>query len=97
MRVFPQAAQVKRAPKALAALSAYAIQRSRALNFKLSVTKSEVIVCLRRRCAVQLVACRPTRLQVRTELYTAANVGALNRIRVQLQSVRSQCLSLASP
>ena len=40
------ALQVKRAPKALAALSAYAIQRSRALNFKLSVTKSEVDVLL---------------------------------------------------
>ena len=38
------APQVKRMPKALAALSAYAIQRSRALNFKLSVTKSEVDV-----------------------------------------------------
>ena len=40
-----QPLQVRRAPKALAALSGYAIQRSRALNFKLSVTKSEVI-CL---------------------------------------------------
>ncbi len=38
--------------------------------------------------AALAVECRPTRLQVRTELYTAANVGALNRIRAQLQSVR---------
>jgi hypothetical protein len=37
-----------------------------------------------------------TRLQVRTELYTAANVGALNRIRAQLQSVSSHCLAVLS-
>lgn len=60
--------KVKRAPKAFAALSAYAMQRSRALNFKLSVTKSEV----------------------RTELYTPANVAALNRIRARLQASLEQ-------
>ena len=60
----------------------YAIQRSRALNFKLSVTKSEVIE-LPRLCA----RLRLMLAQVRRELYTAANVAALNRIRAQLQSV----------
>lgn len=39
---FSLTGQVKRAPKALAALCTYAMQRSRALNLKLSITKSEV-------------------------------------------------------
>ena len=37
-----------------------------------------------------------TCLQVRSELYTAANVAALNRIRIQLQTVRNYSCSRAT-